>query len=214
MKIEALHEFHDPAFSQGWSDRFTPSPERLRLFQTMLEQMNLDKKDTVAVLELGIGPGYLAHYLLGQSPIIQYEGLDFSLPMLDIAYKRNADFEDRISFTQADLVKDQWGDNLTRQPEIIVSTWALHDLFSKENIFSVYQAAYEVLPKGGILLNGDFIKPETSPYEYESGRIKPSEHIDLLLKAGFQTAVCVAEFEKSVDQPTTANNYSCFRAEK
>ena len=70
------------------------------------------------------------------------------------------------------------------------------------------------LPQEGILLNGDFIKPEASTFEYEAGRIKPSEHIDLLQLAGFQSVECIKEFEKDVDNPTTANNYSCFFAKK
>lgn len=214
MKIEALHDFHDADFSQGWADRFVPTPERLRLFQTILQHIKDLETDDISILELGIGPGYLADFLLENLPNITYEGLDFSAAMLEIANKRTAQYSERIHFTQADLVRENWTTQLKKAPTVIVSTWALHDLLEKKNIANVYQSAYEVLPKGGILLNGDFIKPETSTYEYEGGRIKPSEHIELLQAAGFQHCACVAEFETSVEQPTTANNYVCFKAEK
>lgn len=214
MKIEALHDFHDADFSQGWADRFVPTPERLRLFQTILQHIEDLETEALSVLELGIGPGYLAGFLLKNLPNITYEGLDFSEAMLEIANKKTAQYSKRIHFTQADLVRDNWTAKLKKAPTVIVSTWALHDLLEKKNIASVYQSAYEALPKGGILLNGDFIKPETSTYEYEGGRIKPSEHIELLQVAGFQYCASVAEFEVSVEQPTTANNYVCFKAIK
>jgi len=63
-------------------------------------------------------------------------------------------------------------------------------------------------------LYGDFIKPENSPFEYEGGRIKPSTHLALLKKAGFDTVSIIIELEKNVMEPTTANNYSCFKAVK
>jgi len=163
---------------------------------------------------LGIGPGYLADFLMEHLPEATYEGLDFSEAMLEIARERTAQYNERIHFTQADLVRDNWTAQLKKAPKVIVTTWALHDLFEKKNIAKVYQSAFEVLPKGGILLNGDFIKPETSTYEYEGGRIKPSEHMELLQVAGFRNFACLAKFEVSVEQPTTANNYACFKGEK
>jgi len=36
----------------------------------------------------------------------------------------------------------------------------------------------------------------------------------LLREAGFEEVACLEKFELSVDQPTTANNYACFKAVK
>jgi len=214
MKIEALHDFHDAQFSQGWADKFQPTPPRMALFETILQEIKTIAQPNITVLELGIGPGYLADYILQRYQDIQYEGLDFSLPMLQIAEARTEVYGDSIDFTQADLIKEEWQHKVKKQPQVIVTTWALHDLFEKKNILDVYQKAYSILPKGGFLLNGDFIKPETSTYEYEGGRVKPSEHLALLQEAGFSSSICLEKFEISVDQPTTANNYACFKAVK
>ena len=214
MKIEKLHEFHDPEFSQGWADRFKPTPARLELFDTILAEVRKLPSDKTKVLELGIGPGYLAAYMLAKDANIYYEGLDYAKPMLNIAAKRNEAYKDRLIYTQADLTSKHWDDQVQNQPDAIVSTWALHDLFHQDNIFNVYRIAYNILPKGGILLNGDFIKPENSPFEYEGGRIKPSVHLALLMNAGFDTVSIIKELEKNVMEPTTANNYSCFMALK
>jgi len=210
MKIEALHDFHDADFSRAWADRFEPTPPRLRLFQTILHQIQGLETENLSILELGIGPGYLADFLMEHLPKITYEGLDFSEAMLKIARERTAQYNERIHFTQADLVRDNWTTQLKKAPKVIVTTWTLHDLLEKKNIAKVYQSAFEVLPKGGVLLNGDFIKPEASTYEYEGGRIKPSEHMELLQVTGFRHCECLAKFEVSVEQPTTANNYACF----
>ncbi|WP_276390721.1 class I SAM-dependent methyltransferase [Eudoraea chungangensis] len=214
MKIQALHKFHNTDFSRDWTEKFKPTQHRIRLFETILKQIEDDDSKQVPVLELGIGPGFLASYLLNRLPQITYEGLDFSKSMLGIAKKRTEVYNDRIDFIQADLINEAWNKKIKMAPKVIVSTWALHDLFEKKNILNVYRTAYEILPVGGLLLNGDFIKPEESDYEYEGGRIKPSEHLKLLRIAGFRDPWCIEEFEKSVDNPTTSNNYACFKAKK
>ena len=214
MKIQALHEFHNADFSKEWAEKFKPTAPRIKLFETISGQIEKVGRKTISVLELGIGPGFLAIYLLNRLPQITYEGLDYSKSMLEIAKERTKGFKKRIDFTQVDLINEVWKSKIKRTPEVIVSTWALHDLFEKKNIMSVYKTAYEILPKGGLLLNGDFIKPEESQHKYEGGRIKPSEHLELLLIAGFQDSECIEEFEISVENPTTSNNYACFRAIK
>ncbi len=212
MKIEALHEFHDMEFSKGWAERFTPTPDRLALFETILQRIREIGGDTCHVLELGIGPGYLADYVLSRLPNISYEGLDFSKAMLEIAENRLGNYANRTVFTQADLTKESWVTQISQRPKVVVSTWALHDLFSPENIEFVYQKTKSILQPDGIFLNGDFIKPETSTFEYEGGRIKPSLHLHLLKGVGFRSAVCLKQFETNIENPTPANNYVCFEA--
>lgn len=214
MKIEALHEFHDMEFSKGWAERFTPTADRIALFETILQRIREIGGDHCEVLELGIGPGYLAKYVLSRMPNISYEGLDFSAAMLTIAKNRLVDFSDRVVFTQADLTKEDWTEKVNQKPKVVVTTWALHDLFNQGNIEFVYRKTFDVLQAKGLFLNGDFIKPETSTFEYEGGRIKPSIHLNILNAAGFKSAKCLKEFEKDVLNPTTANNYACFEGHK
>ena len=214
MKIEAIHNFHDEIFSEKWASEFSPSPEKMDLFETIVEYIKSEQRNSIDILELGIGPGYLAKFLLENFENISYEGLDFSEPMLKIASRRNIENKDRIVFTQVDLTEDNWTDKLKTKPEIVVSTWALHDLLAKENISNVYINAYKLLPINGILINGDFVKPVGSKFEYEAGRITIEEHLELLKLAGFNSVTCLKEFEKSVENPTTANNYACIVAKK
>ncbi|MCP4367479.1 MAG: hypothetical protein GY797_05085 [Deltaproteobacteria bacterium] len=62
--IGAQHKFHDEKFVVGWAERFTPTPERLELFNVMLSELKSHIPPNGCVVELGIGPGYLADYLL------------------------------------------------------------------------------------------------------------------------------------------------------
>lgn len=113
--IGAHHEFHDEEFVAGWADRFVPTPERLELFNVILSELKSRIPPNGCVVELGIGPGYLADHLLRVMPEIQYYGVDFSSPMLDIARQRLRPHSARVAYVQADLVKDNWGRTSLRQ---------------------------------------------------------------------------------------------------
>ncbi len=210
--VGAVHEFHEPAYAQNWAERFVPTPPRQALFDLIVEQLTNRALPSNHIVELGIGPGYLALEILGRSriPSMTYEGVDFSEAMFAIARSRLVDFADHVVYTQADLTDADWTARLSQTPGAIVSTWALHDLGAEAHIASVYARARAVLPPGGLLINGDFVKPDESPFEYELGRITPSRHEELLRAAGFRDVQRLAYLEKNIDHPTSANNYACF----
>ncbi len=213
MKIEALHDFHNEQYAEEWAKKFTPTPERLRLFKTLTENLPTESEGLV-VLELGVGPGYLADHLLFYASIDQYLAVDFASAMLAITSRRTQHHNTNMHLIQGDLINEDWAAKIPVIPNAIVTTWTLHDLFSSNNILEVYKSCYQLLPAGGVLLNGDFVKPTGSTLEYEGGRIEPSQHLNLLKQAGFDNPEILAEFETSLDQPTTTNNYMCFKAVK
>ncbi len=208
--IGAQHDFHNPAYAQDWADRFVPTRARQALFDAIVDQLTSRALPNTHIVELGIGPGYLALEILRRIPGVSYEGVDFSEAMFAIARARLADFAGRIVYTQADLIRDDWTARLSQPPGAIVSTWALHDLGGEAHIAAVYQQARAVLPSGGLLLNGDFVKPNESKFAYEPGRITPSRHEEMLRAAGFRDVARLAYLEKDVENPTSANNYACF----
>ena len=208
--VGAQHEFHDAAFVRGWADRFVPTPPRLALFDLILGHL----PPGAHVLELGLGPGYMARHILGRNDTVSYEGLDFSEVFFDVARGTIGDRMARVVLTKADLMDQNWPRSLSRQPDAIVSTWALHDLGSQQAIADVYARCYEVLPTGGVLLNGDFIKPDGVDWEYEAGRFEISRHLALLRQAGFRDPVSLARYEMNTESPTAAQNYACLMAAK
>ena len=212
--IGAHHEFHDEEFVAGWAERFVPTPERLELFNVIFTQLKTGIPANSCVVELGIGPGYLADHLLEKMPELQYYGVDFSTPMLDIARRRLKRYTSRVTYIQADLIKDDWWAKIPGPVNAIVSTWALHDLGSPENVETVYRSCVHALRDGGMLLNGDFIKPDRAIYEYEPGRFAIAKHLEMLRRVGFDGAECLVVLEEEIEAPTSAQNYACFKAVK
>lgn len=208
--VGAQHEFHDAAFVREWADRFVPTPPRLALFDLILRHLLPNSH----VLELGLGPGYMARHILERNDTVSYEGLDFSEVFFDVARKTIGESMARVTLTKADLMDHTWPRSLSRQPSAIVSTWALHDLGGQHAIADVYARCHEVLPEGGVLLNGDFIKPEGTAWDYEPGRFEVSRHLELLRHAGFRAPACLAQYETKTDSPTAAQNYACLMALK
>jgi len=209
--IGAHHEFHDEDFVRGWANRFIPTPERLELFNVILSELQTHIPPNGYVLELGIGPGYLARYLLNSLKSIQYYGIDFSTPMLNIARKCLRSLSTRVTYIKGDLVNDDWAKYISMPIKAIVSTWALHDLGSPKNVEIVYNKCAQILQSGGMLLNGDFIKPDNTIFEYEPGRFEIAKHIEILSRVGFRSAECLLLLEEEIESPTAAQNYACFK---
>ncbi len=207
--VGATHQFHEPEYAEDWARRFTPTPERLHLFETILQQLQSAVPADDHIVELGIGPAYLAEYLLERMPHISYEGVDFSQPMLTQAATRLARFGGRVQFQQADLLGDSWGGDLAGPPAAIVSTWALHDLGGQAQTLHVYRVCAAALPEGGILINGDFVKPDGTRLPFEPGRFLIGRHLELLLEAGFSERRCLGLWEEEIEAPTASQNYAC-----
>lgn len=212
--VGAQHEFHDAAFVQGWAERFVPSRPRLALFDMILAQLRQLSVQDPNVLELGLGPGYMARHILQRHQTLHYEGLDFSTAFFDVAKRTLGDLQARVTFTQADLMDQSWPTCLARRPHAVISTWALHDLGSQQAVADVYARCFETLPQGGLLVNGDFIKPDGTAWEYEAGRFAIARHLELLRQAGFISPVSLHHFEPEIDNPTAAQNYACLMAVK
>jgi SAM-dependent methyltransferase len=206
--VGAEHEFHDEAFAAGWTERFTPTAPRLRLFDVIVGQLRRSPAATGRVVELGVGPGFLAERVLASLPAVQYVAVDFSEAFLSIARERLAPFAGRVRFLQADLRSSGWPGAIEGPVEACVSTWALHDLGDPEVTLQVYRDGAERLAAGGVLLNGDFVKPEGTEYTFEPGRFEVSRHLELLRLAGFAHCECLELFEVEIQKPTPAQNYA------
>src|SRR5436305_7090294 len=210
--VGAQHEFHDADFVRGWANRFAPTKERVELFDMILDQISQPSRPNTHVVELGIGPGYMARHILERNPVVSYEGVDFSTAFFAIAKETIGDLMHRVTLTRADLTDQKWPKRLSKTPGAIISTWALHDLGSQQPVADVYARCYEILPKGGVLVNGDVIKPEGTTWQFEAGRFEIERHFELLRSAGFSSPISLAHLEPNVEDPKGFENYACIVA--
>lgn len=154
----------------------------------------------------------MARHLLEHNEHISYEALEFSEVCFNVVRKTLGELAFRVVFTKADLMNQEWPRKLTKTPDAIVSTWALHDLGGQLAVANVYERCFEALPDGGVLVNGDFIKPDDTDWEYEPGRFEISRHLELLRAAGFTNPTSIAHLEPNTETPTAAQNYACLVA--
>lgn len=212
--VGAQHEFHDDEFVRGWASRFEPTAPRLQLFDMILAEVEKLGKADSHVVELGTGPGYMARHILERNSALGYEALDFSDVFMQVAKETIDDLCHRVTFTNADLMTTDWPQKLSKRPDAIISTWALHDLGGQQPVADVYARSYETLPAGGLLANGDFIKPDGTEWDYEAGRFSIERHLELLREAGFKDPKSLAHLEQNIVDPTAGQNYACLIAVK
>ena len=84
----------------------------------------------------------------------------------------------------------------------------------QQPVADVYARSYETLPAGGLLANGDFIKPDGTDWEYEPGRFSIYRHLELLREAGFKEPKSLVHLEQNTVDPTAGHNYACLVAVK
>src|SRR5689334_22428271 len=114
--VGAQHEFHDAIFVQGWADRFIPTAPRRALFDMILYRIEQLGVSDARVLELGLGPGYMARHILERNRSLSYEGLDFSEVFFEVARKTIGSLMPRMTLTKADLMDQSWPSRLARRP--------------------------------------------------------------------------------------------------
>ena len=210
--VGAQHEFHNAEFVRGWANRFVPTPERLQLFDMILDRIRQPDVPNRHVVELGIGPGYMARHILESEPDRHLRRPRFLRGLFRDRPRNGRRFVPRLTLTKADLMDQDWPRKLSKTPGAIISTWALHDLGSQQAVADVYARCHETLPAGGVLVNGDFIKPDGTTWEYEPGRFEIDRHFELLRKAGFSNPRCLAHLEPNIQDPTGSENYACLVA--
>lgn len=209
--IGATHEFHSDEYVRQWAECFEVTKERRECFEHIGDLLEPELNDASAILELGAGPGYLASYLLNRFETVRYHCLDYSEAMLNLAKGNLKEYGSRVTYQQIDLTSSSWENEIKGAYSAIVSTWALHDLGSKEAIRAVYQAVQKLLADKGLILNADFIKPQGLDFDFEEGRFSISEHLVYLKNAGFSEVECTKEFEIDLENPASHNNYACLK---
>ncbi|MGB3484671.1 MAG: class I SAM-dependent methyltransferase [Mycobacterium sp.] len=155
----------DPAeLVTAWDDQQAAYiADRESRFRIMVEVVRLSCGEAPVVVDLACGPGSLSARVLQDIPQARVLAVDFDPLLLDLAKRTlTTAYGDRVTTVEADLADTSWAEVVAEildgaSVSAFVSTTALHWL-RPEDLIGVYRAAAAMLPKGGILLNGDHFR--------------------------------------------------------
>src|SRR5919106_241316 len=115
------------------------------------------------VLELGSGPGLLAHRVLQRcSNLETYTLVDFSEPMLALSRERLAAFP-AASFVLASFKSEDWTRRVEGRFDCVVSMQAVHELRHKRHARRLYEQVSQALAVPGVVLVCDHTPFDDSP---------------------------------------------------
>jgi tRNA (cmo5U34)-methyltransferase len=127
------------------------------LQDAILALLPLSPDSTETVVDLGGGSGRLGEKILARFPQSRVVVIDQSEAFLALAERRMARFGDRGRCVLSRLQED-WSSSLDTSPKALVSMSAIHHLEPTEKQ-TLYQRCFDVLAPGGVLLNGDEVRP-------------------------------------------------------
>ncbi len=111
------------------------------------------------ILDIGAGTGLLTEFLLPKFPEAEYELMDISEEMLEVAKKRFAG-NGNVKVTLADYSKKKFSLNY----DLIVSSLSIHHLEDEEKR-KLMRKIYDSLNPGGIFINADQFVAESVTIE-------------------------------------------------
>jgi trans-aconitate methyltransferase len=158
---------HDPALAalvRSWdAQQAAYIAEREQRFTVMLDVIELvTGGGPITVLDLACGPGSLSRRVLARFPDARVTAVDLDPVLLALADHDLAEFGDRYRIVEGDLTGRAWRGALDGTiPTVAVSTTALHWL-AADDLAALYMQLAELLPGGGLFLNGDHLQYDAS----------------------------------------------------
>jgi ubiquinone/menaquinone biosynthesis C-methylase UbiE len=137
-------------------DAWAEEAERIRPWRSQIRDRIARHVGILApgsrVLELGSGPGFLAHRVLQRCPnLAGYTLLDFSEPMLALARERLTMFPGG-SFVHASFKSTEWPRYVGGPFDCVLSMQAVHELRHKRHALRLYEQAYDILGVPGLIM--------------------------------------------------------------
>jgi tRNA (cmo5U34)-methyltransferase len=132
-------------------------PHYLEIQNRLLEAVPFDRDASIRAVDLGGGSGRLAARFLEAFPGASIDVVDQSEPFLVLARGRLKRFSGRGRCVAARLQED-WESRLVGPIHLFLSMSAIHHLEGPEKR-ELYRRCAERLEPGGVLLNGDEVRP-------------------------------------------------------
>ena len=162
-------------FYQAFGAEFSSTRVRLQPgVLKVLDRVTIDE----SVLDLGCGNGELVRELMRRGFRGKYIGLDFSLPLLEVA--RHGWEDAPATFVRADLTSANWGNVVAGQFDRVFAFAVLHHIPGAETRQTIMNKIHKLLKPGGLFihsewqfLNSEKLKSRVQPWEEAS--ISPEE---------------------------------------
>jgi ubiquinone/menaquinone biosynthesis C-methylase UbiE len=126
-------------------------PWREHFFQRFIVELRALDRNSLRVLELGSGPGFLAQSILEDMPRVEYTMLDFSPAMHELARERLGSLMQHVRPVVADFKSDDWDDGLG-EFDAVVTNQAVHELRHKRHAMVLHKKVRLLLKAHGCYL--------------------------------------------------------------
>jgi tRNA (cmo5U34)-methyltransferase len=163
-----LNEAAKDSYQQSWEGRKRAQkyeqradlvlPKRQEILSLIVRLIPFGRSEPLRVLDLGTGTGVPAQRILQDFPQANVICVDKSAEMMEIGCAKLAEYNDRVSFVQADLEDPAWNNDLPKKKfDAIVSALALNLLTdgAKQRLFA---QCYEMLEPHGCLVFSDRLR--------------------------------------------------------
>ena len=157
------NDWDSAAEAAAWTD----AADRTRPWRSQIRDHIANRvaalRPAARVLELGSGPGFLAHRVLQRCPNLEtYTLVDFSEPMLALSRERLAGFR-AASFVLASFRTEDWTLRVGGPFDCAVSMQSVHELRHKRHALRLYEQIHGVLSIPGLILICDHTPFDDSP---------------------------------------------------
>jgi SAM-dependent methyltransferase len=140
--------------ARAWSDKAMQRPFREDFFAAFASQLQQIDKPALRVLELGAGPGFLAHYLLTRIPALHISLLDYSPAMHQFARERLQAFSSNLTHVERSFKDADWREGLEIY-DAVITNQAVHELRHKRHAVTLHRQVLSVLAPDGVYLVAD-----------------------------------------------------------
>ena len=140
--------------AKKWESTAMQRPFRMEFFRAFLSELQSLNLDTLQILELGSGPGFLAEFFFENLSNLTMTLLDNSVVMHELANNRLAYKLDRVIFIERDLKEAHWNEGLDKF-DAVITLQAVHELRHKRYAQKLHSQVKPLLRESGVYLYCD-----------------------------------------------------------
>jgi phospholipid N-methyltransferase len=133
-------------------------PQYAFLQESVFDIIRFERDKRFCFLDLGGGSGIQIERVLKRFPNADAVYLDSSRPFMELAKRRLASYEGRVSFVNMTF-ESNWAEYLKTQPSLVLSMSAIHHL-EPEGKQRLYQNVFDILESDGWFINIDEMRSQ------------------------------------------------------